>query len=280
MPEGIDRSDWKIITLTKKVTAMVNFIKHFRATMYRFSEDSRCSASHRMLYMALFDCWNRNRFYNPVSINREEVMRLSGIGSIKLYYIYIKDLAEWGYIEYHPSKSIYRGSKVVMRRYDLTEALSEESSEESSESSSGDQLGVPSINDINTLNKSNTSKLVNGQASDHINNMDEIPTAGRTPEAVVSKKEGRGGGRPAAVPGSEDEVRAYFTERRSSWEEADRFYNHYESVGWLMGGRTPVVNWQACARYWIANADQFAARRPKVPFQPNLTGPKNYAKPL
>ena len=48
--------------------------------MEKFIEDNRLNPSHISLYLALFQYWNLNRFSNPVSICRGEIMKLSKIG--------------------------------------------------------------------------------------------------------------------------------------------------------------------------------------------------------
>jgi hypothetical protein len=50
-------------------------------------------------------------------------------------------------------------------------------------------------------------------------------------------------------------------------EEANRFYNYYESNGWKIGGRSPMKNWKAAAKNWILNAQRF---NPKLQNQSNL----------
>jgi hypothetical protein len=65
--------------------------------------DNRINARHISLYMALFECWNKNRFRNPVFITRNTIMPLAKISGIATYHKCIKELHEYGYIEYIPS---------------------------------------------------------------------------------------------------------------------------------------------------------------------------------
>jgi hypothetical protein len=59
-------------------------------------------ARHISLYMALFECWNKNCFENPVSITREIIMPIAKISGIATYHKCIKDLYNFGYIKYLP----------------------------------------------------------------------------------------------------------------------------------------------------------------------------------
>ncbi len=65
--------------------------------------DVRINARHISLYMALFECWNQNRFRNPIHINRNKIMPSAKINGFATYHRCIKDLHQMGYITYHPS---------------------------------------------------------------------------------------------------------------------------------------------------------------------------------
>ena len=64
----------------------MNYIAHLTAVMERIAQDERLNPSHVSLYLALFQFWNMNRFKNPISIHREDTMRLSKIGSKNTYH--------------------------------------------------------------------------------------------------------------------------------------------------------------------------------------------------
>ncbi|HEY4877047.1 MAG TPA: hypothetical protein VIH86_15815 [Puia sp.] len=66
-------------------------------------QDQRIHSMHILLYMALFQKWNLNDLQNPFFISRREMMKLSKIKSICTYHKYIKELQEFGYINYVPS---------------------------------------------------------------------------------------------------------------------------------------------------------------------------------
>ncbi len=66
-------------------------------------EDHRIGATHISLFMALFQLYNLNRFQNPVDITRIEVMEVAKISGLATYHRCIKDLSDFGYIQYIPS---------------------------------------------------------------------------------------------------------------------------------------------------------------------------------
>jgi hypothetical protein len=80
----------------------------------------------------------------------------------------------------------------------------------------------------------------------------------------------------AKVPGkpsSQEEVRDFFIEAKSNAIEADKFWDHFASNGWKVGGKSPMKDWQAAARNWLRNAPSFAPAPPHVngrasPWQP------------
>lgn len=65
--------------------------------------DKHLGLTHLCIYIALFQCWNKNHFKNPVNIKRSEIMRLSKVNAKTTYHKCIKDLQLAGYIRYEPS---------------------------------------------------------------------------------------------------------------------------------------------------------------------------------
>lgn len=43
--------------------------------------------------------------------------------------------------------------------------------------------------------------------------------------------------------------------------EGNKFWNHYLSVGWKVGGRAPMKDWKASARQWVARIEDFTPAR-------------------
>ncbi|MDX1828835.1 MAG: hypothetical protein R3342_04735 [Lutibacter sp.] len=84
--------------------------------------------------------------------------------------------------------------------------------------------------------------------------------------------------------------------KKEKWPEleAKKFFNHYQGIGWKVGGKTKIVDWQATARSWMLKADEMklsaraksrANNKTDLPlnhFQDNLhtNNNKNYNEPL
>ena len=88
----------------------MNYIKHLTGFFEKVSADYDLNPTHISLYMAIFQLWNQNRFQNPISISRDELMRISKIASTATYHKCMKDLTERGYVIYKPSFNPFKGS--------------------------------------------------------------------------------------------------------------------------------------------------------------------------
>ena len=58
-------------------------------------------------------------------------------------------------------------------------------------------------------------------------------------------------------PPAKNEVEEFFLNNGSSETEANRFYNHFQSNGWLVGGRSKMKDWNAAARNWISRSASY-----------------------
>ncbi len=59
------------------------------------------------------------------------------------------------------------------------------------------------------------------------------------------------------TPESLEDVREYATEIDLSSLEAEKFWNHFESNGWRVGGRAPMKDWRAALRNWKSRQTEF-----------------------
>ncbi len=89
----------------------VQQLTHFYSAI---REDNRIGTTHISLYMALFQFYNLNRFCNPVEITRTTLMEGAKISGLATYHKCIKDLNDFGYIEYMPSYNPAITSKVYL----------------------------------------------------------------------------------------------------------------------------------------------------------------------
>ena len=159
----------------------MNYIKHLTGFFDRIIPDHNLNPTHVSLYIALFQFWNINRFINPISITRDEVMRICKISSKATYHKCMSDLNDKGYIKYEPSYNPYKGSMVIL--FDFSESLKpvqkkasspkknvsnnklvmnkQETSTETSTETTNEQALVSSINNTNITNNSNIKNDLN-----------------------------------------------------------------------------------------------------------------------
>lgn len=73
----------------------------------------------------------------------------------------------------------------------------------------------------------------------------------------ISSPSQQAGGR--AAPPTLAEVQAYADTQPTGSAEATAFFDHFQSNGWRVGGKTPMVDWQAAFRGWLRRRPQFQA---------------------
>lgn len=253
----------------------MNYIKHLTGFFDKIIQDSNLNPTHISLYMALFQFWNINRFKNPISITRDEVMHISKICSKATYHKCMRELNEKKYIKYIPSFNPFKGSMVILISFSEDPKPAQKKTvnskkneqvlnrQETSSKTGTEQALVSSINDINKTN---------------ISNLDE-PSQNFQMHVAFSnyQKNKKEKGIPAF-----DEIKKYFSENNFPELEAQKFFNYFSSNGWLVGGKTPMADWKASSQNWMLNADKFNTGKPKPNRAKHLNAPadKNYSEPL
>lgn len=285
----------------------VNFIKHLLGISESFIADERLSPLHISLYYALFHSWNLSKFQTPISISRHDIMSACKIGSANTYTKCLKELDEWNYIKYIPSHNPYKGSQIHMYNFNKTTNNASDISINKTSDKTGKKTTaktnvkavIPSINTSNNTNKVNkqnkqnknkehehTRKKSNSKSSLVVTKLFVNETNTGKRKKVAQKKEkdlkpspsGRAReGRPLLK-----EIQHYFSAKQWPAIEAEKFFNYYQSNGWLVGGKTPMQSWKACASNWILNSEKFSNGKTKTGRAGKLnakTG-KDYNEPL
>ena len=139
---------------------------------------------------------------------------------------------------------------------------------------------IPSINSINSINNINKINSVNTSSPTLKNKKLIIPKNDdeNKEKKVAQKKE-----RPTL-----QEIKNYFASKLSTELESEKFFNYFESNGWLVGGKTPMKNWQAAANNWLINVSKFNnnGKNKQTPQQYHSAGKlnastdKNFSEPL
>lgn len=68
-----------------------------------------------------------------------------------------------------------------------------------------------------------------------------------------------------------EEIREYMAKREFyQITEAEAFFDHFESNGWMVG-RNPMKNWEAAVRTWITNFRKWNHEHTRTSFQDRIT---------
>ncbi|MAE84401.1 MAG: transcriptional regulator [Flammeovirgaceae bacterium] len=239
----------------------MNYIRHLSAVFEQMDTDTRLTPYHISLYMTLFRRWNLNFFRNPISVSRDELMRLSKIGSVNTYTKCLKELDYFGFIKYEPSYNPHRGSLIYLYSFD-------KGSDKGTDY--GSEIALrPYTNNLNSLNSENKTNLdePSKKMETGLNDLEmkrklSPPLANEIPTDVGKKlrqKKKIAAGYGPDIPPLEEHVQIYFDEKGYPFVEAEKFFNYFQSNGWLVGGRTKMKDWKAAARNWMLNAQKFNA---------------------
>ena len=325
----------------------MNYITHLTGFFEKVAADKTLNPTHVSLYMSLFQFWNCNRFKNPLSISRNEVMRISKISSRATYHKCLKSLHSLGYINYEPSYNPFKGSHVYLFNFSndlkpvsknrktgvpknepVFELVNEQvmnksrTSSDTCEQTSTELALVPYINNTNITNNSNIKNILNleEQAKNFENdneflkteasekkekssakkemleiladdNRQIIQTFADTDEKQTEKSRQKEFFVTSSVSSraqSKDEkpsiaeVKSYFLQQNFPELEANKFFNYFSSVGWLVGGKTPMVDWKPAAENWILNSIKFKSyeKPPDRAKHLNTENNKDYGEPL
>lgn len=226
----------------------MNYITHLTGFFQKISADYQLNPTHISLYMALFQQWNLNRFRNPISIARTEVMSISKISSRVTYHKCIKELHSRGYIHYDPSYNHFRGSLVYMLRFGEERAPEKRDSLNQHKIQTG---AVPEVDGNCIRSERELSPSINDKnVRNSLNGSQNTLTWGADKESERKGKEKSCAEKEKGLPPSQEEVQAFFDAAGQSELEALRFFHYYSATGWVMG-HAPIQDWRAAARKWM-----------------------------
>ena len=282
----------------------MNYIKHLTGFFNRIALENSLNPTHISLYLALFQCWNVNRFKNPIIISRDEMMKGSKIASKATYHKCIKELQRLNFLDYFPSYNPYSGTQVFMMNFSEGNNFSQNSSDTTSSNNDPTRLFFKPSKPKNESVNSNVAEQVNEppyiynnkQTLKNDKNIDRDTNFQNFNEDLFLKnetaeqKEKSSAKKEKVKSPPLESVKEFFKFQNFTEFEAERFFNYYSSIGWLIGGKTKMKDWQAAARNWMLNTPKFKINLPnpstqKANPQPraynlNTTIDKNYAEPL
>jgi hypothetical protein len=297
----------------------MNYIKHLTGFFNRIAFEKSLNPTHISLYITIFQFWNVNRFKNPITVTRYEMMKGSKISSNATYHKCIKELQRLGYLEYIPSFNPYSGTLITV--FDFSDADKSKFFDKEATSSKNERATPKNEQVIGQGTEQDDSQLYiyNKKTNKNIKNLyiePEFQISNQDPLFLNPKKENemlfafadtkkeqteesRQKSSAKKEKGMNESpplelVKDYFKFQEYSEFEAERFFNYYSSNGWLIGGKTKMKDWKASARNWMLNTSKFSVNIPQnnnIPHihsgreQPRAQNlhtltDKNYAEPL
>jgi hypothetical protein len=258
----------------------MNYIKHLTIAFEKMDGLPDCSPFHISLYIALFRFWNQNRFVNPLSVYRTDLMKAAKIGSVNTYGKCLKQLDAWKLIRYFPSQNIYQLSQFHVFAFD-GEAVSQAGVVNDTQGISNEQIldTPPYLN-----NEHGGDEQVSGlsKQEETFDNQTRVAPAKKNDKKVSAEKN-KGLAEPKEfVPPEEAEVKIYFEDKDYPEIEADKFFAHYLAVGWMVG-KSPMQDWKAAARKWMLNDQKNMSnggQRKLCPGKLDAGKGKDYNEPL
>lgn len=177
----------------------------------------------------------------------------------------MRELNDFGYLQYKPSYNPFKGSLVYLFNFQTGIEQPHDTDHTKNETGS-EQAQEPYINTSNIINQTslNLGKQAQKKYFQKVNGLEKeekeklrqkkklsTPQADEIPTYSVGK-------RNAFVAPQPREVQEYFSSQKFPTVESEKFYNYFQSNGWLVGGRTKMKDWKAAARNWMLNAKKFA----------------------
>ncbi|CAM3009325.1 hypothetical protein [Flavobacterium frigoris] len=306
----------------------MNYIKHLTGFFNKINYETTLNPTHISLYLALFQCWNVNRFKNPTGISREEIMKASKINSKATYHKCMKELELLGFMVYNPTFNPHSCSNIIMTNFseevktnsklaipthsknepvrNLTEPKNEQVIEQVNE-----PLYIYNKKQTVKNNLNNTKiDIEKNSINQPVQNLNPLKNQKEKKEKekscakkekpieldlifeANSKNQTENSLYETAISSEVEKpslemILEYFSFKESSQTEANKFFNYYSSIGWLIGGKTKMKDWKAAARNWMLNTAKFATNTQKSDYNSH-TKPmhlhtiiqKNYDEPL
>jgi hypothetical protein len=258
----------------------MNYIRHLNAFFSLVKTDNRLTASHVSLYIALFHYWNFNRFNNPFSIYRENIMQLSKL-SKNTYHKCLKQLHEAKYIYYHPSPSKFQAVRISIIRLDKEEesptqykqldlftSINFKTDSVADLSHHSPNIETDTVANLGHSYKPNINKqgetpshLIfkkNDKIQNAINDLAQVPNVGHDQTiGDLSFRAERGISETPTVIPLQEEVETFFQNKNHPAEEASKFFNHYKALHWKLQGKTPILDWKPLVEKWMQNAKKW-----------------------
>lgn len=222
-------------------------------------------------------------------------MKMSRIGSKNTYYKSLRQLHQSGYIIQHISSKIsiihldkkeekdlqqldlFNPENEAANTTNLSDSMCPKSGTDYPHSSENacPKCGTETVPHLSRDCPKNGTKTVPhlGHLIKHINSKHINEENSHAKNCEENSEEEKINGLPR-VP-LLGHVESFFQQNNYPVTEAQKFFHHYQSNGWLIAGKTKMKDWQASAHKWMLNVKDFMP-----PNIHDLDNNKDYSQPL
>jgi hypothetical protein len=101
--------------LIKTSSLIMEQIQHLSEFFEAINKDPKIGPIHIGLYAALLHFYVINGYTNPICAYSYEIMKLVKVSGRCTYVKCINELAEWGYLSYHPTRKRMERSLIYLK---------------------------------------------------------------------------------------------------------------------------------------------------------------------
>lgn len=227
--------------------ARINIFTQIRAYYsFVFNTEFNITPLHSSLYMFLLNQNNRADWVEWFKCPADTAMYGSLINSNKTYYKILNELVDFKLIEVQKGINNFKAPKIkILKLKDVKEE--KESEIQAPEPIISSVENTPLLTTLLTQLPTPILTQLHTQLSTLLPTLKDIPNTKILITIIQEKKTNK------FVKPTIEEIKVYCTERNNNID-ANKFYDFYESKGWLVG-KNKMKDWQACIRTWEKSND-------------------------
>lgn len=257
----------------------MNYIRHLNAFFRHTGSHPEWDSYHLSMYYALFHLWNATHFEPVFSISRDDLMKLSRIGSKDKYYDCLEVLQASGMIKVASFPGTKKPIRVTMLALAMPDEKEQHEDTLSDSSIDASMLSLPAdtctgngtnaIPDpVHICPETSTSDVLNRVHIGAESRTLHVPFSGpflkpsinifktervALPAPALTKKNGVNQFNAAEVKAPPDfsSVAAFFSKAGYPILEGEKFFYYYQSRGWKVGPSIKIVDWESAAHKWM-----------------------------
>lgn len=237
---------------------------------FSFENPTKIKPNHYALFFFAIEHCNRLGWKKEFGLPTTMTMEAIGIKSYNTYSKTFNELCDFGFFKaVERSKNQYSSNIIALLNFDkaldkaLDKAFIKHDSKQKESTVQSIKQSIDSIDKQITNNKltiNNKPKVEKEFSTSLLNSsLDEISTEKEKRKKVPPKKNFK----PPTINDILDHMSSKLNNIEVCKTEAEKFFYHYESNGWLVG-RSKMKNWKAAVSGWITRSNEFKKEKQPV----------------